>query len=243
MATKIDVLSMARPLVGDMPLELWLLDLSGMPPAEAIPWLSEEERARAARFAFPRYRERYFNAHIGLRLVLAEYCGFAARRQRFVLGADGKPSLADLPDCHFSLSYAGDVALVGVDCENPVGVDIESDRPIPDADELSALHFHPREQRALASLAGPVRHGTGFLQGWTRKEACLKALGHGLTMPAALLHSGLSGRKPVRMDGQVLLEVGGCPPLPGFTAAWARMTAPASDPRQPAAALWPAPCP
>ena len=218
----LDLLSFARPLVGDMPLELWLLDLSGPPPAEGIAWLSQEERGRAARFAFSRNRERYLSAHIALRLVLKEYCGLAPQRQRFVPGPDGKPQLTEPADCHFSLSYAGDVVLMGIDCDSAVGVDIECDRPIPDADELSALHFHPREQLALSSLPPHFRHGTGFLQGWTRKEACLKALGHGLTMPAAQIHSGLKGRRPVRMDGQIVLEVGCCPPLNGYTAAWAR---------------------
>lgn len=223
MVTSLDALSLVRPLVGDAPFQLWLVDLSNAPPSEAIGWVSEEERARAARFAFVRYRERYLNAHIALRTILAEYCGLAAHRQRFVVGTDGKPSLENMPDCHFSLSYAEDVALVGVDGETPVGVDIERDRPIPDADELSTMHFHPQEQRALACLPMSVRRGTGFLQGWTRKEACLKALGHGLTMPAADIYSGLSGRKSVQTAGRIVLEVESCPELPGFTAAWARL--------------------
>jgi len=220
--SKHEALPNVWPLVGDVPLDLWLLDLSGMPPHEAIAWLSGEERARAARFVFPRNRERYFNAHIALRVVLESYCGIKPHHQRFRLGPDGKPALVDPPDCHFSLSYAGDMALLGVDYDTPVGVDIECDRPIPDADELSALHFHPRERQALSSMPDPLRHGAGFLQGWTRKEACLKALGHGLTMPPAELHSGLKGRRPVRLDGRTVLEVGCCPPLAGFTAAWAR---------------------
>lgn len=222
MADTINVLSLARPLLADAPLALWLLDLSMPPPAQAIGWLSDEERGRAARFAFPCHRDRYLNAHIAMRAVLEKHCGLAAHHQHFVLGANGKPQLANMAGWQFSLSYAEDVALMGVDFGKAVGVDIERDRPMPDADDLSALHFHPREQRALAALPPFSRYGSGFLQGWTRKEACLKALGHGLTRPTAHFDSGLTGQRPVHVDGQMML-VGSCTPLTGFTAAWAHI--------------------
>jgi 4'-phosphopantetheinyl transferase len=222
MADTIDVLSLVRPVLEDVPLALWLLDLSMPPPTAAIGWLSDQERDRAARFAFPCHRDRYLNAHIAMRAVLEDHCGLAAHRQHFELGSNGKPQLANPAGWQFSLSYADDVALMGIDFDNHVGVDIERDRPIPDADDLSALHFHPREQRALACLPPLSRYGSGFLQGWTRKEACLKALGQGLTRPTAHFDSGLTGQRPVYVDGRVVM-VGSCTPLIGFTAAWAHI--------------------
>jgi 4'-phosphopantetheinyl transferase len=222
MANAIDVLSRARSVPTDAPLALWLLDLSGPPPSHAIGWLSDEELLRAARFAFPRHRDRYLNAHIALRALLEEHCGLPPHRQHFVSGPNGKPQLSNLVSWQFSLSYAEDVALMAIDFDNHVGVDIERDRTVPDADDLSALHFHPQEQRALARLPRLFRNGPGFLRGWTRKEACLKALGHGLTMPAAQLHSGLTGRRKIQIGSDIVMEVGCCAPLAGFIAAWAR---------------------
>lgn len=224
MIDTIDGLVAARPVVQDAPLALWLLDLSRQPPVQAIGWLSDEERRRAARFAFACHRDRYLNAHIAMRAVLEKHCGLAPHRQHFILGANGKPQLANGPGWQFSLSYADDVALMGIDFDNPVGVDIERDRSIPDADDLSRLHFHPHEQSALASLPPWSRYGSGFLQGWTRKEACLKALGQGLARPTAHLDSGLTGQRLVHIDGQVMM-VGSCTPLAGFTAAWVKIFA------------------
>ena len=222
MSKTIDILSTVRPVSQDEPMALWLLDLSMPPPAQAIGWLSDAERSRAARFAFPCHRDRYLNAHIAIRAVLEDHCGLAAHRQDFVLGANGKPQFANQTGWQFSLSYADDVALMGIDFDNHVGVDIERNRTIADADDLSLLHFHPQEQRALNALPPSSRRGSGFLQGWTRKEACLKALGKGLTRPTANLDSGITGRRHVHVDGRLLM-VGSCTPLIGFTAAWARV--------------------
>jgi 4'-phosphopantetheinyl transferase len=224
MAYMLDIARLARPLAIDAPLSLWLVDLSAPPDAQAVGCLSDMECERAARFASPRHRNRYLNAHIAVRVLLEEHCGVAAHRQRFVLEADGKPQLANFPNWQFSLSYADDMALMGIDFDNRVGVDIETDRNLADADELSALHFHPKERDALAPLAPTLRQGVAFLQGWTRKEACLKALGCGLSMATTDIHSGISGQARVPIAGQVEIMVDSFTPMVGFTAAWARIS-------------------
>ena len=220
----LDIAPSVRPLTLDAPLSLWLIDLSATPAAQAINCLSDIERERAARFAFPRHRNRYLNAHIAVRVLLEEHSGVAAHRQHFVLESDGKPRLANFLNWQFSLSYADDIALMGIDFGNRVGVDIEANRDMADADELSALHFHPQERDALAPLTRTFRQGVGFLQGWTRKEACLKALGCGLSMAPADIHSGINGQARVHVAGQVEIAVDSFTPMPGFTAAWARIS-------------------
>lgn len=230
MAYMLDIARLARPLAVDAPLSLWLVDLSAPPDAQAVSCLSDMECERAARFASPRHRNRYLNAHIAVRVLLEEHCGVPANRQRFVMGTDGKPQLANFPSWQFSLSYADDIALIGIDFNNRVGVDIETNRNLADADELSALHFHPAERDALAPLAPILRQGVAFLQGWTRKEACLKALGCGLSMATTDIHSGISGQARVHISGQVEIAVDSFTPMVGFTAAWARVSMLPDDP-------------
>jgi len=81
-------------------------------------------------------------------------------------------------------------------------VDIELLRPVPDVESLARLVFSDVERRELELAPDPV---SAFLNGWTRKEAYVKALGLGLTAPlteiivslserAALLSTGLAGQ-------------------------------------------------
>jgi 4'-phosphopantetheinyl transferase len=223
-ASNAGLLSHATRVAPDAPLSLWVLDLSAPPASDAIARLSDREHRRAAKFVFQHHRDRYLNAHIAVRLLLEEHCGIPPQRQDFILGTNGKPQLANLPDWQFSLSYAGDFALVGVDFGHYIGVDMERDRPIPDAGELIALHFHPHETEAMAALARPACKGAAFLQGWTRKEACLKALGCGLAMAPTHIHSRLADPLHLSIDDSIDLALDSFRPLPGFTAAWARVT-------------------
>ena len=62
------------------------------------------------------------------------------------------------------------------------GVDVEKVRPIPDADGVARSFFSPRETAELESVPEAARH-RAFFDGWTRKEAFLKALGDGLARP------------------------------------------------------------
>ncbi|MDQ6812000.1 MAG: 4-phosphopantetheinyl transferase, partial [Actinomycetota bacterium] len=59
-----------------------------------------------------------------LRDVLAAYLETSPEAIRIVDGAHGKPELAGR-ELHFNLSHSGDVGLVAVSRERPVGVDVE----------------------------------------------------------------------------------------------------------------------
>jgi len=97
----------------------------------------------------------------------------------------GKPRLAPrLGPIELSVSHGGDRVVVAVTWDTPVGVDVEpisADLPV---DKLLPQVLTPREAEALNGLSGMGRV-TGFLTYWTRKEAVVKALGEGLTMPMA----------------------------------------------------------
>lgn len=180
----------ARPLRAVAGVALWLVDLDARDLAE--PSLSAQEEARAAQFAFERDRGRYFAAHRALRRLLATHSGLDARALRFVAGPYGKPSLDGAPRCRFSLADCDDVALIGiVTGDEDVGVDVERVRPVPDRFDLAASLFTPAEQAELKGVP-PPRRDQAFLRGWTRKEACLKAVGTGLVLEARLVEAGLA---------------------------------------------------
>jgi 4'-phosphopantetheinyl transferase len=142
--------------------------------------LSNDERARAARFVFQRDRVRYVAAHTALRHVLAVYTGEEARAIAFNTSVQGKPSVADPTSAlSFNLSHSGNYALIATTAGPAVGVDIEEIRTRLHTEEISATCFVSDERAWLDSLAGEARlHG--FFRLWTAKEALLKAIGTGL---------------------------------------------------------------
>ncbi|MBT2332545.1 4'-phosphopantetheinyl transferase superfamily protein [Variovorax paradoxus] len=166
------------------------LDLDDCAGPEAERVLSDEERERAARLQFAADRRRYVAAHVALRHALAEQTGERAEALRFTRSAFGKPSLSGWPRVRFSLSHSQALGLIAIGGRGPLGVDVEQLRQVPDALELAEQNFTRCEYEALAALPAVERH-RAFLTCWTRKEACLKAIGLGLIVPPNRFEVGL----------------------------------------------------
>jgi 4'-phosphopantetheinyl transferase len=153
--------------------------------------LSEEECARAQSLRFPIDRQRYVAAHVALRQALCEYTGQNHATLHLSTGSFGKPSLSGHTRTQFSLSHSQGLALIAIGGRGPLGADVELLRQMPDAAVLAAEYFTRREQEALAALPAHERD-RAFLTCWTRKEACLKAIGVGLLMSSQSFEVGLA---------------------------------------------------
>jgi 4'-phosphopantetheinyl transferase len=179
-----------QPLAALEGCQLWLVDLDAPALPNEFDGLPREELARADRFYFARDRARFLAGRRALREVLGARTGRAPGALALGYGPQGKPYLQDAPAPAFNLSHSGGIGLVallddGGDAQAAIGVDIETLRPLPDARELAVANFEPDECEALERLPEPER-SKAFLIGWTRKEACLKALGSGFSGPARL---------------------------------------------------------
>jgi 4'-phosphopantetheinyl transferase len=172
----------AKRLAIDAPFTLWSVDLSRDPQPQDIALLSSEEHRRAARFRFNRDRRRYVVAHAALRRLLMENGAPHAGKRAFLANQFGKPQLDSQPSPDFSISYAGDLALIGLSNSSAIGVDVETLRPIRDEDITSDV-FDDSERAALGDERPGADRGGAFLRAWTRKEACVKAIGTGLSTP------------------------------------------------------------
>ncbi len=173
------------------PSLLWQVDLDRDPDLQGLAMLSDDEWAHARRFAFERDRRRFLAAHAALRQLLAQHTDLPGASLRFVQGPFGKPELAgDAAGFHFNLSHSGPLALVAFHPATNIGVDVESIRHMPDAALLAEAHFTEDECEALALLHGQERD-RAFLHCWTRKEACLKAVGLGLGLDTRCFHVGI----------------------------------------------------
>lgn len=90
----------------------------------------------------------------------------------------GKPCLPEHPQVQFSLSHAGHWAVCAVSAD-PVGVDVELPRCTMD---IARRFFSPEELEGLELLPEAERRDR-LNRLWTAKEAFVKALGGGLTIP------------------------------------------------------------
>src|SRR6266566_3639927 len=190
--------------------------------------LSDAERHRARRFAFGRDARRFIVARARLRELLAARLGVEADSIEFEYGAHGKPVLSRPfagSDLHFNVSHCDDVAAYAFSCGHTIGIDLEAVRVISDADDIAARYFSRRENTTYRTL-NPRDRPLGFFNCWTRKEAFVKALGDGLSLPLDRFEVSLAPGEPAR-----ILRVGHTPgddcgwrlasfsPAPGFVAA------------------------
>lgn len=101
---------------------------------------------------------------------------------RFAYGEHGKPYLADYPALHFNLSHCKTAVACAIST-NPVGVDIETFRPVRESVVRYAMS--EAEAQRILQAARPER---AFTILWTQKEALVKLTGEGLNreLPALL---------------------------------------------------------
>lgn len=191
-----------------------------------LAWLSPAERAKASRFVFGRDRRRYEAAHTALRQLLAQRAEVAPQDLQFFEGPSGKPALCHPCGCVFNLSHSDDEAAVLIAPDGDIGVDIEWLHCVPDALALAQRHFSAEECVALADVDMASR-SLAFLTGWTRKEACLKAIGSGLSIAPDTFTAGLAhdARRTVIRTPQGLADVAVKSSLHDqhLVVAWARV--------------------
>lgn len=210
------------------PYRLWLATLAEPPADDDAGLLSRTERARAERFVFERDRRRYVAAHAALRRTLAQELGEAPQALRFETDRFGKPWLDHAAPWAFSLSRCGDLAVIALAPQGAIGVDLELLREVPDGEALAAQHFGVAERAEWRALP-PAQRAAALLRCWTRKEACLKAIGSGLSVPPQQVDAGIGGARRdvsvVTEAGPVGLVVESLPEVEGRLIALARVVA------------------
>jgi 4'-phosphopantetheinyl transferase len=196
----------AVPLPGEAfsrgALHLWAsnLDHPGHRIEAAERLLSPDERDKANRFCIDRDRRRYMISRATLRILLGSYLERPPHALCFVYGEQGKPALADQAEaCAFNLSHASELAVFAIHDGGPIGIDIEHVRDFPDAEMIAQRFFAPAETQTIQSLP-EVAKREAFFACWTRKEAYIKALGGGLSLPLDAFAVSCAPHLPARIE-------------------------------------------
>ncbi|HVL55861.1 MAG TPA: 4'-phosphopantetheinyl transferase superfamily protein [Burkholderiaceae bacterium] len=184
-------------------ITLWLIDLDSdvrragdRAMLEQLP-LSAQEIARARRYAFSRDRARFIAGRLAVRRLLSARLGMDPRQIVLAANARGKPYVArPHMGCQFSLSHCDGWALLAVCDDSEIGADLEMLRDVPEWMQLAEHCLSPRELAALSTVPARERQAA-FVTCWTRKEACLKALGTGLGIAPGSFDVGVEAAERV----------------------------------------------
>ncbi|MEZ5276446.1 MAG: 4'-phosphopantetheinyl transferase superfamily protein [Opitutaceae bacterium] len=148
--------------------------------------LDGDEIRRADRFLRLEDRERYVFAHGLLRRILGSCAGSGPPLLTFGTGPHGKPYLiregSRGDHWSYNLSHSGDRILVAAIRERPVGVDVERISRSVEIESLSRRFFSAEEADHILRQPETARKAA-FIDTWVCKEAFVKAVGEGLSMP------------------------------------------------------------
>jgi len=177
--------------------------------------LTDDERARQARFVRDVDRDLHRLTRALQRTVLSRYAPVAPRDWQFARDRFDKPAVCGPAGAlwpRFNLSNtAGLVACAVTTTALEPGVDVERIARHVEFEQLAQRFFAPAEAAALLALS-PDQRALRFFAYWTLKESHIKACGQGLSMPLDQFAFAVAG------DGAIAIAIE--PVLADDATAW-----------------------
>jgi 4'-phosphopantetheinyl transferase len=172
-------------LPSDNQIDVWAVPLSST-VEESARWervLSSDEQLRAARFRFARDAIRFRHCHAALRVLLGGYLNVSPWELEFTTSVQGKPQLLAESPLRFNLAHSENLAVMAFGIIGEVGIDVEKVAGVKFGERIAANYFTSEEADLVRQETSADMRARTFLRLWTRKEAVLKAVGCGLTLP------------------------------------------------------------
>ena len=158
-------------------VNVWLINLHQLP--NLVEYLTFDEQQKYARLKQPEHQQKMINARAALRQCLSYYLDTSPQKIEFTHGQHGKPYCKNDHRLLFNLSHAGTYAVIAVNYDHHIGIDIETTkRHFSHLSDIAERVFSDQE---LAWLSTDPKQENIFFTLWARKEAVLKATGDGLT--------------------------------------------------------------
>lgn len=153
--------------------------------ADCEPLLSADEKERRTLFHFERDRRQYTLTRALLRRLLSIYRPqLKPMEWTFDQNSFGKPFIRGEPSTglQFNLSHTRDMIVFAFAADRLIGVDVEWCSREINVMELAEQVFAKTEITLLQNTPG-IRQRDLFFRMWTLKEAYVKCLGMGLSIP------------------------------------------------------------
>lgn len=164
-------------------LDLWILPIHLHSVPSLSPYLSNHEKTQVDQLHINPVRNQYIHARACLRILLGKYLSINPLTLDFDTTEHGKPFAKNHPSIFFNISHSKDLLCIGITDSGEIGVDIEYETAIDDLAATASRVFSQKELLGLCNQHDQEKL-SHFFKIWTRKEACLKALGIGfLTDP------------------------------------------------------------
>jgi 4'-phosphopantetheinyl transferase len=144
--------------------------------------LSPAEHEQARRFRTGKLANSFMACRGMVRFILGWYCSIKPSDVSFMFNRYGKPCLDGKDGFEFNLSHSGSHAVLAITKKTPLGVDIEEVSSRLNWREIATGEFTSREREILQATP-PEKQRALFFTFWTRKEALLKGVGRGLSVP------------------------------------------------------------
>ena len=144
--------------------------------------LSDEEKNKAARFHFEKDRNNFVLSRGILKSILAHYLKKNPKHIIFQFNDYGKPFLREIKNIEFNISHSKNKLLLAFSSNISIGADIEFMNADFAKGDIAKKFFSPFEVSRLNKLSNGLKI-EGFYNCWTRKEALIKGIGKGLSIP------------------------------------------------------------
>lgn len=179
-------------------IHIWKIDASEFKNISSIQrQVLPEEAAHANKFSNEELTNNWLIARAGLRNILSEYLDLLPLDIAFKKELHGKPYLQDT-ELKFNVSHSHNHILVSINWGAEIGVDCEVVRSNIEIESISRNHFSQTEFEYLNNL-NPSERLKAFYRCWTRKEAFVKAIGLGMSLPFSDFSVSVAPDEPARI--------------------------------------------
>ena len=143
--------------------------------------LSADEKDRYHHMSRPHLRRDFLISRAALRLLLSSYSKCSAASLKFQYNAYGKPFLQG-NSLFFNVSHSGSFIIYAFSARAELGIDIEKVDPASANLSMAEICFSDKEI-FLLKCSKKADFSEIFFKTWSRKEAYVKALGMGFSLP------------------------------------------------------------
>lgn len=179
-------------------IDLWVisLPLDDAQNSKLNSYLNPDELIKVQSFKFKYLQDIAIASRGGLRVILSQYLITNPESIDIRTTAFGKPYLYD-SNLRFNVSHSGNYVLIAMSYGNNLGIDIEKMHGDFDYKDIASNYFTNNEIAVIESENTQDLYA--FYRAWTRKEACLKAVGKGLTIDLKDIEVTCSSNEPAKV--------------------------------------------